>query len=58
LVNHKLVRATEEDLGGEVPVKFAAEWALDGDGLKRKFIPARRHIAAAPLARHHEGLAA
>jgi len=40
LVNHKLVRPTEEDFGGQVPTQFAAEWALDGYGLERKFIPA------------------
>jgi hypothetical protein len=52
-----LVWPTEENFGGEVPAQFAAEGALDRDGLKRKFIPPGRHIAAAPLALDDEGFA-
>jgi hypothetical protein len=54
---HELVRATEEDFGGEVSSQFAAKWALDGDGLKWKFIPTGRHMAVASVAGHHEYLA-
>jgi len=39
-VNDELVRPTEEEFGGQVPTQFAAEWALDSDGLEREFIPA------------------
>jgi hypothetical protein len=53
-----LVWSPEEDLRGQVPAQFTAKWTLDGDRLKRKFIPARRHIAAASLASDDEGLAA
>ncbi len=55
-MNDELVGATEEDFGGEVSAQFAAEGTLDGDGLKGEFTPARRHVAAAFLAGHHEGL--
>ena len=37
-------------------MEFATEGALDGDGLKRKFIPSRGHIAAASLACDNERL--
>ena len=57
-MEHKLVRPSEEDFGGQVPAKFAAEGTLDGDGLERKFLPASGHIAAAFFAGDHEGLAA
>jgi hypothetical protein len=57
-VNHKLGWPTEEYLRREVPSQFAAQGALDGDRLKREFIPTGRHIAAASLAGDHEGLAA
>jgi len=58
LASDKLVWSPEEDLRGQVPAQFTAKWTLDGDRLKRKFIPARRHIAAASLASDDEGLAA
>jgi len=57
-VNHELVRPTDEDLTGKVTAQFTTEGALDGDGLKWKFFPARRHVAAAPLAGDHECLSA
>jgi hypothetical protein len=50
LAGDELVRPTEEDLGGQVPAKFATKRAFNGDGLKRRFIPTSGHIAAAPLA--------
>jgi hypothetical protein len=53
-----LVRPTEEEFRGQIPPQFAAERALDGYGLKRKFIPTGGHIAAAPFAGDHECLAA
>jgi hypothetical protein len=52
-----LVRASEEDLRRQVPAQLAAQRAFDRDGLKRKFIPTGRHIAAAVLAGDDEGLA-
>ena len=55
-MNHELVRSPEEDFRGQVSAQLAAEGALDRDGLKRKFFPTGRHIAAASLAGHHEGL--
>jgi hypothetical protein len=58
LASDELVRSPEEDLRWKVPTQFAAQGALNGDGLKRKFVPARWHIAAAFLAGDHEGLAA
>jgi hypothetical protein len=57
LVTHELVRSPEEDLRWKVSPQFAAKWTLDGDGLERKLVPTRRHIAAATLACHHECLA-
>jgi len=56
LLNHELVRPTEEDLGGEVPAKFATEGALNGNGLKGKLPDARWNIATASLACDHEAL--
>jgi hypothetical protein len=53
-----LVRPTEEDFGRQVPAKFATQEALNVDGLKWELLPARGHIAAAPLAGDDEGLAA
>jgi hypothetical protein len=53
-----LVRPTEEDLRWKVSSKFTAEGARNGDGLKRKLLPARRNVAAALLAGHNERLAA
>ena len=50
----ELVRATEEDLGGQVPAQLAAEGAFDRDRLEGELIPARGHIAAAPFAGDHE----
>jgi len=55
-VNHKLVRPTEEDFGGQVPTHFAAEGALSGDGLKRKFLPTGGNNSAASFARDDEAL--
>jgi hypothetical protein len=50
LPGDELVRPTEEDLGRQVPAKFATERAFHGDGLKWKVIPASGHISAAPFA--------
>ena len=57
LVNHELVRPTEEDLRGKVPPQFAAQGARDGDRLEGELLLPRGNIAAAPLAGHNEGLA-
>jgi hypothetical protein len=54
-LHYELVRATQEDLGGAVPAQFAAEGALDRDGLKWEFLDARGNIAAAHFAGHDEG---
>jgi hypothetical protein len=56
LASDELVRSPEEDLSGKVPAQLAAEGALNGDGLERKFIPTRRHIATAFLAGDDEAL--
>jgi len=56
LASDELVRPTEEDLCGQIPSQLTAKAALNRYGLKRKFLPARRHVAAASLALHHEGL--
>jgi hypothetical protein len=53
-----LVRPTEENFGRQVPAQFAAEGALDGDGLKGEFPDAGMHVAAAPFALHDEGFPA
>jgi len=58
LAGDELVRPTEKDLREKVPTQFAAEGTRDGDGLERKFLPARGHIAAAPFAGDDEGFAA
>jgi hypothetical protein len=50
LADDELVRPTEEDLRGQVPAYLATQGTLDRDRLKRKLLPARGHIAAAPLA--------
>jgi hypothetical protein len=44
-----LVRPTEEDLGGQVPARLAAQAALNGDGLEREFPDARLFILFAPF---------
>ncbi len=49
---------TKEDLARQVPAQLTAEGARDGDGLEGELLPARRHVTAAPLALHDEGLAA
>jgi hypothetical protein len=48
---------SEEDFGWQVSPQFAAERALDVDGLEGELPDAGRHLAAAPLAGDHEGLA-
>jgi hypothetical protein len=58
LASDEGVGATEEDLRGQVPAKFAAQRALHGDGLEREFLDAGRHIATAFLASDDEHLAA
>ena len=57
LVHHELVRFAEEDLRGEVPALFTTQGTLDRDGLKWELPDAGRHVAAALLAGHDEGLA-
>jgi hypothetical protein len=57
LMGYELVGASEEDFGRQVPKQFATEGALDGDGLKRKFFPTGRNVAAALLAGDDEGFA-
>ena len=52
-----MMRLAQKHLRGQVPAQFATEGALDRDRLKRKFILARGHIAAAPLAGDDENLA-
>jgi hypothetical protein len=58
LVNHELVRPTEEDFRRQVPAQFAAQGTLDRDRLKGELHPARGHVAAAPLALHDEAFSA
>ena len=58
LPNYELVGSPEEDLGGEVPPQFAAQGAINGDGLERELLPPGRHVAAAAFASDHEGFAA
>jgi hypothetical protein len=55
---YEAVKSPQENLRWPVLPEFAAQGALDGDRLKRKFLPTRGHIAAAPLAGDDEGLAA
>jgi hypothetical protein len=54
LVNNELVRSPKKDLRWQVPTQFAAEGALDRDGLKRELLDAGWHIAAASLALHDQ----
>ena len=54
----ELVRPTEEDLRWQVPARFAAEGALNSDGLKGELPDAGWNVAAAPLACDDEGFAA
>jgi len=58
LPNHELVCPTEKDFARPVLPNFAAQGALDGDGLEGELLPPGWHVAAATLAGHHEGLAA
>ena len=58
LAAYECVWTTEEDLGGQVPARFAAEGTLNGDGLEREFLDAGWNVAAASLACHDEGFAA
>jgi hypothetical protein len=46
----KLVRSPEEDLRWQVPAQFAAEGALNRDGLKWEFPDAGWNVGAASLA--------
>ena len=41
-----------------MPAQLAAQGALNGNGLEREFPQSGRHVAAAKLAGHDEGLAA
>ena len=43
-----------EDLRWQVPAQFAAQGALDGDGLERELPDAEWHVAVAPFARDDE----
>ena len=52
----ELVGETEKSFEGQVPAQFATEGARNGNGLKWKFLDARRHIAAASLASDDEAL--
>jgi hypothetical protein len=58
LPSDELVWPTEKNLRGQVPAQFAAERAHHHNGLEWELLPARRHIAAAPLAGDYECLAA
>ena len=58
LLAHQSVRLAQEDLGGQVAPQLAAERAGDHDGLERELFHTRRHLAATPLARYDETLAA
>jgi hypothetical protein len=57
-VRYQIIGSAEEDFRRQVPAQFAAEGALDWDGLKREFLYAGRHIAAATLAGHNENFPA
>jgi hypothetical protein len=54
LASDKLVWFSEKDLCRQVPAQFAAERALDGDGLKGEFIPTGRNVTTTAFAGHHE----
>jgi len=58
LAGDELLRSPEEDFARPVPPNFAAQGTLNGDGLEGELLQAGGHIAAAPLARHDEHLAA
>jgi hypothetical protein len=58
LLNHQLVKATEEDLGRQKSAQLAAQRALDHDGLEWELPNAGWNVAAASFARDNEGLAA
>ena len=51
-----MVRLPEEDLRRQVPAQLSTEGTLDGDRLEGELIPARGHIAAAPLAGDHDAM--
>jgi hypothetical protein len=54
----QLVGATEEDFARPVLPLLSTQRTLYGDRLEREFLQAGGHVAAAPLAGDHEGLAA
>jgi len=56
LAGDQLVRLPEEDLRRQVPAQLSTEGTLDGDRLEGELIPARGHIAAAPLAGDHDAM--
>jgi hypothetical protein len=58
LLNHELVRPTEEDLARQVPPQFATEGAFNRDGLERELLPTGGNHSPASLARDNECLAA
>jgi hypothetical protein len=55
LINHELVKSSEEDLRWKVPAQFATEGTLNGDGLKEELPDAGWNVAAASLAGHRPG---
>ena len=58
LLNHELVRSSEEDLRWQIPALFAAQGAIYRYGLKGELSDARRHIAVTSLTPDNECLAA
>jgi hypothetical protein len=58
LPGDELVGVSEEDFGGQVSPQFAAQGALDLDGLKGELPDAGWNVAAASFAGDHECLAA
>jgi hypothetical protein len=58
LVNWQSVGSPEEHLARSVLPEFATEGARHRDGLKQEVVPSGTYVAAALLARDHEGLAA
>jgi len=58
LPGDELVRHTEKDFARSVLANLSAKRTLNGNRLKGEFLPARWHIAAAPLAGDYERLAA
>jgi hypothetical protein len=56
LLRHQMMRRSQDNLRGEIPAQFAAQWAGDHNGLERECCYTGRHVPPASFALHYEQL--